>query len=94
VAIKATPTDSCNPVHESLLGPLTGGHKGHPYGWIVLAFYGVVITWNIRRTSGDGEVRGGASILWGGYYIDYSTGDVDDFDDVLVGCEALNLCGC
>jgi hypothetical protein len=28
------------------------------------------------------------------YYIDYSTGDVNYFEDVLAGCEALNLLGC
>ena len=35
-----------------------------------------------------------SGILWGGYYVDYSTGDVNDFEDVLVGCETLNLLGC
>ena len=29
-----------------------------------------------------------------GHYIDYSTGNVNDFADVLVCCEALNLLGC
>ncbi|GEM_PF-4651105 len=41
--------------------------------------------------------RGIWHILVGGipvyYYIDYSTGDINDFTDVLVGCKTLNLLG-
>ena len=65
--------------------------KATPTVRTVLAFYEAVITLVIRSISGYGEVRRGTAILWGGDYVDYSTGDVDDFDDVLVGCEALNL---